>query len=52
VSAVPADSFILVNGDDAVERALIASGQFREMKQILEADGTVPFARLEKRTRP
>lgn len=48
---VPADSLILTS-DDAVKRALIASGQFQQAKLIFDPDGTTPFARLEKRTAP
>jgi hypothetical protein len=45
---MPADSIVLTNADDAFEREMIASGRFREVKKIFNADGTTPFARLVK----
>jgi 4-amino-4-deoxy-L-arabinose transferase-like glycosyltransferase len=48
VDRMPVDSIILTNADDSFERQLLASGRFREVKKIVEADGTTPFARLAK----
>jgi hypothetical protein len=49
VDAMPADSIVVTNADDAFEREMIASGRFREVKKIFNADGSAPFARLAKR---
>jgi hypothetical protein len=48
-ATVPADSFILTNAGDRIQRALVASRRFDETEVIMEPDGAWTFVRFRKR---